>query len=112
MSAVTIVLSTYDAGCLTGVLNHEIERVERFIRVRREHDAGDDPNRFSDFLGQLRDCLAAVEKARTNTAPDLLSIARRWGALDGGAWNVERYNLERIVLLSDTQAAVAKAGGE
>lgn len=45
-------------------------------------------------------------------APDLLSIARRWAAIDGGAWNVQRYASERAELMADTRAAIAKATGE
>lgn len=43
------------------------------------------------------------------TAPDLLSIARRWAALDGGAWHAERHASEKAELLADTLAAIAKA---
>lgn len=39
---------------------------------------------------------------------DLLSIARRWVALDAGAWNGERYAQERAELLDDTREAIAK----
>ncbi len=42
-------------------------------------------------------------------APDLLSIARRWAALDGGAWHVERHAAEKQELLADTRAAISKA---
>jgi hypothetical protein len=43
------------------------------------------------------------------TAPELLSIAKRWAALDGGAWNVERHAAEKAKLIQDTQTAIAKA---
>ena len=67
------------------------------------------------------DCPAAdypTDKTRCLPCPrrkacldtDLLPILSRWGALDGGVWNVERYNLERITLLADTHAALAKLG--
>lgn len=42
-------------------------------------------------------------------APDLLSIAQRWAAIDGGAWHVERHASEKSELLADTKAAIAKA---
>lgn len=42
-------------------------------------------------------------------APDLLSIAKRWAALDGGSWHVERHAKEKGELLKDTAAAIAKA---
>ena len=48
----------------------------------------------------------------TAAAPDLLSIARRWAAIDGGAWNVERYASERAELMTDTRAVIARATGE
>ena len=43
------------------------------------------------------------------SAPDLLSIAERWAALDGGAWHVERHAREKRELMEDTRAAIAKA---
>jgi hypothetical protein len=45
-------------------------------------------------------------------APDLLSIAKRWAAIDGGAWHIERYEREREELLADTHAAIAAAEAE
>jgi hypothetical protein len=42
-------------------------------------------------------------------APDLLSIAKRWAAIDGGDWHMARYVIERERLLNDTQASIAKA---
>ena len=44
-------------------------------------------------------------------APTLLSIAKRWAALDGGRWLQERYAREKAELLADTAAAIAKAEG-
>jgi hypothetical protein len=44
-------------------------------------------------------------------APELLAIAQRWGALDGGAWHVERHAAEKAELLADTRGAIAKATG-
>lgn len=41
-------------------------------------------------------------------APDLLSIALRWAALDG-QWHPDRYESEKAELLRDTKAIVAKA---
>lgn len=41
-------------------------------------------------------------------APDLLSIALRWAALDR-QWHPDRYESEKAELLRDTKAAVAKA---
>lgn len=39
---------------------------------------------------------------------ELLQIARRWSALDGGAWHVQRHASEKAELLADTRAALAK----
>ena len=44
-------------------------------------------------------------------APDLLSIVKRWVALDGGAWDVERFANERARLLEEARAAIARAEG-
>ena len=45
-------------------------------------------------------------------APALLAIAQRWSALDGSAWHTERYDQERLCLLADTRAAIAKVEGD
>ncbi|MBJ2203978.1 hypothetical protein [Pseudomonas carnis] len=53
----------------------------------------------------------AVQKANAKLiaqAPDLLSIARRWAALDG-QWHPDRYESEKAELLEDTATAIAKA---
>jgi len=42
-------------------------------------------------------------------APDLLSIAQRWAALDGGDWHVARHASDKAELLADTRAAVSRA---
>jgi hypothetical protein len=55
-----------------------------------------------------RKILEALAVAR-GASPDLLSIAKRWAALDGGAWNVERHAAEKAALLADTKAAIAEA---
>ena len=46
-----------------------------------------------------------------NAAPELLSIARRWAALDAGAWHADRHAFEKAELLADTRAAIALAEG-
>lgn len=42
-------------------------------------------------------------------APDLLSIAKRWLALDAGNWHPERALRDQRDLEADTRAAIAKA---
>ncbi|MWW08597.1 hypothetical protein [Pseudomonas aeruginosa] len=42
-------------------------------------------------------------------APDLLSIAERWAALDGSAWHLVRYEEEKRELLAATNEAISKA---
>lgn len=58
----------------------------------------------------------AKEEAAANAflvaaAPDLLSIAKRWNALDGGSWHVERHARDKEELIVATRAAIAKAEG-
>ena len=54
----------------------------------------------------------AWENARLiAAAPELLSIARRWAALDGVAWHLVRHAREREQLLRDTQAVLDKVAG-
>lgn len=42
-------------------------------------------------------------------APELLSIARRWAALDAGGWHPDRHAADKAELLAATRAAIAKA---
>jgi hypothetical protein len=44
-------------------------------------------------------------------APELLSIAERWAALDAGSWHQVRHANEKAELLADTRAVIAKATG-
>jgi hypothetical protein len=53
-----------------------------------------------------------IEHARLiAAAPKLLSLAKRWAALDGGAWHVGRHAQDKAELLAETLAAIAKAEG-
>lgn len=42
----------------------------------------------------------------------LLSIAKRWAALDGGAWFPRRYEQEKLALQAETREAIANAEGK
>lgn len=58
---------------------------------------------------------AANEGAKSRPADvsaDLLAIVRRFVALDGGAWNVDRHASEKAQLLADAEAALVKAGAQ
>lgn len=44
-------------------------------------------------------------------APNLLAIARRWAALDGSSWHVDRHARYKAELLADTGDVIAKATG-
>ncbi len=60
----------------------------------------------------LSDTKIAEANARLiAAAPDLLFIAQRWAAIDGGSWHVERHAREKAELLADTATAIAKATG-
>jgi hypothetical protein len=65
------------------------------------------PSKPVPHQGDAADANARLAAA----APDLLSIAQRWAALDGGSWHVQRYAREREELLADTRAVIAKAEG-
>lgn len=45
------------------------------------------------------------------TAPELLSIAKRWAAIDAGNWDIARNAFDKQELMADTRAAIAKAEG-
>lgn len=45
---------------------------------------------------------------RAGHEAQLLDIAKRWAALDGGAWHVECHAREKAELLADTGALISK----
>lgn len=45
---------------------------------------------------------------RAGHEAELLNIAKRWAALDGGLWHVERHAREKSELLADTKALISK----
>ncbi|HFQ6226716.1 TPA: hypothetical protein ACHSDK_004962 [Pseudomonas aeruginosa] len=56
------------------------------------------------------DVAMSIANARLMAAaPELLSIAKRWAALDGSAWHLVRYEEEKRELLAATNEAIAKA---
>ncbi|HFH4030339.1 TPA: hypothetical protein ACGJ07_005402 [Pseudomonas aeruginosa] len=56
------------------------------------------------------DVAMSIANARLMAAaPELLSLAKRWAALDGSAWHPERYEEEKRELLAATNEAIAKA---
>ena len=52
-----------------------------------------------------------ADAALFKAAPELLSIARRWAALDAGSWHADRHAAEKANLLAATRAAIALAEG-
>ncbi|QPP24932.1 hypothetical protein I5102_003423 [Pseudomonas aeruginosa] len=56
------------------------------------------------------DVAMSIANARLMAAaPELLSIAKRWAALDSSAWHLVRYEEEKRELLAATNEAIAKA---
>lgn len=53
-------------------------------------------------------CHKTDEQVLVDQRDALLSIARRWSAMDGGTWLVERHAREEAELLADTRAIIAK----
>ena len=45
---------------------------------------------------------------RAGHEDQLFDIAKRWAALDGGSWNIDRHAREKSELLADTKALIAK----
>jgi hypothetical protein len=52
--------------------------------------------------------VALANASLISSAPDLLSLAKRWLALDG-QWHPDRYESEKADLLDETRALIAKA---
>ncbi|RBB99643.1 hypothetical protein C3E97_020445 [Pseudomonas sp. MWU12-2115] len=65
-------------------------------------DFNDDQEQVVDWVYEEADAKLIA------AAPDLLSIAKRWSALDC-QWHPDRYESEKAELLRDTRAIVAKA---
>lgn len=65
-------------------------------------DFNEDQEQVVDFVYEEADAKLIA------AAPDLLSIAKRWIALDA-QWHPDRYESEKAELLRDTKAIVAKA---
>lgn len=79
------------------------------VAIRREDDPpipGEPFMSMADAKRITRELLAA------QAAPELLSIAQQWAAIDGGAWHVERHARAKTELLQATRAAIAKAEGK
>lgn len=82
---------------------------------------GDDPANLhvvqADAL-HLRVCFLTSNgptEERANliaSAPDLLSVAKRWAVLDAGGWRPDRCAADKAQLIVDTLAAIAKAEGK
>lgn len=51
--------------------------------------------------------LAEIERLRALNG-ELLALVKRWGALDGGAWNAVRYADDKAELKQDTAALIAE----
>jgi len=74
---------------------------------------GDEDSVVAILPGDWNHCTYVQDDARLiAAAPDLLSIAQKWAALDGGSWNVARHGREKAELLAETIAAIAAATGE
>lgn len=65
-------------------------------------DFNDDQEQVVDWVYEEADAKLIA------AAPDLLSIAKRWAALDA-QWHPDRYESEKAELLIETKAAIAKA---
>lgn len=88
-------------------------------RVTGKHVTTDEDSIFCDGIDAccaLLNDLAAPGSSPQSPAPsaleaELLSIARRFVALDGGAWNVERHAKAKAELKADALAAITRAEG-
>lgn len=85
------------------------------ITVWGDADAGDDGRVTASQVCELADgpddCGLANARLIA-AAPELLRLAKRWNALDGGAWHVERYARDKTDLLAATSTVIAKAESE
>lgn len=128
MSIVAWRVSTYDRSPIRKEFARETNAfyigVDRYGRERKEKKESSWWRYFADEQEALsfiaaRDA-AKESRARDDrakrlliaAAPDLLAIAERWAAIDGGSWNVDRHAAEKAELVADTAAVIAKATGE
>lgn len=69
----------------------------------------DDESAVEYYGGHLvAESICSRNRALIASAPELLSIAKRWVAL-GGQWHPDRYESEKEELLTETKALIAKA---
>jgi hypothetical protein len=61
---VAVNLRLWDSGCLPGLIRKEIAAVERSIRVHSSSMPEDAHANHTEYLNQLKGCLAAVEEGR------------------------------------------------
>ena len=66
MANITITLSAWDSGCLPGVLRTRIQETERHRAIAGHLYPPEEAENIEKFLGQMRACLAAVERARAD----------------------------------------------
>jgi hypothetical protein len=57
-------LTVYDAACLPGLIQKEIEAVVRRKRGADQPLSAEDEEHLNQYIGQLRNCLTAIELAR------------------------------------------------
>lgn len=86
------------------------------VFITRDRSPGEVPEYYNQlppaiFNTHVPKELAAFVVCAANCHHDLLSVAKRWSALDAGSWNVERYAAEKAELLTDTRAIIAKTEG-
>ena len=59
-----VTLDVYDAGCLPTVLREKIEEVKKFKSATAAQTSAEMAGVMDEFVVQLTNCLAAVERAR------------------------------------------------
>lgn len=95
----------------------EIKRLSRYDDWRRVAQGftpgGSEyqtPAEVEAFMRRFRELAheAKCDRVRlSRSVADLLDIAKRWAALDGGAWHVARHAREKAHLLAFTEIAIA-----
>lgn len=77
------------------------------LQIADQTEFRDNAHRVRSIEANLGQAGLLIEAA--DIADEMLSLLRRWAALDAGAWHPDRHASNKAELLAETNAAIAKA---
>lgn len=83
---------------------------DRLIREMQAMESGMGSRYFGRAAAQMKADGQETARLRAERA-EMLSIIKRWAAVDAGMWHPDRYVADKARLLIDTHALIARADG-